>query len=91
MKSSFFIPGTARSISKESLFSKKNMKLIKDPLNDSNPISIQVLGICSALAITIMLENAFVMSMSVLFVLIMGFLMSLLMTLIITYIYTVYV
>ena len=54
---------------KESLFSKKNMKLIKDPLNDSNPISIQVLGICSALAITIMLENAFVMSMSVLFVL----------------------
>jgi Na+-transporting NADH:ubiquinone oxidoreductase subunit D len=47
-----------------------NMKLIKDPLNDSNPISIQVLGICSALAITIMLENAFVMSMSVMFVLI---------------------
>jgi Na+-transporting NADH:ubiquinone oxidoreductase subunit D len=57
---------------KESLFSKKNMKLIKDPLNDSNPISIQVLGICSALVITIMLENAFVMSMSVLFVLIMA-------------------
>lgn len=50
----------------------KNMKLISDPLNDSNPISIQVLGICSALAITIMLENAFVMSMSVLFVLIMA-------------------
>ncbi|MBK21099.1 MAG: NADH:ubiquinone reductase (Na(+)-transporting) subunit D [Flavobacteriales bacterium] len=60
------------SAKKESLFSKKNMKLIKDPLNDSNPISIQVLGICSALAITIMLENAFVMSMSVLFVLIMA-------------------
>tara|TARA_B100000767_G_C19554493_1_gene446363 strand:+ start:23 stop:685 length:663 start_codon:yes stop_codon:yes gene_type:complete len=58
------------STKKESLFSKKNMKLIKDPLNDSNPVSIQVLGICSALAITIMLENAFVMSMSVLFVLI---------------------
>jgi len=55
---------------RESLFSKKNMKLIKDPLNDSNPVSIQVLGICSALAITIMLENAFVMSMSVMFVLI---------------------
>jgi len=53
-----------------SLFSKKNMKLIKDPLNDSNPISIQVLGICSALAITIMLENAFVMSMAVLFVMV---------------------
>lgn len=54
----------------ESLFSKKNMKLIKDPLNESNPISIQVLGICSALAITIMLKNAFVMSASVMFVLI---------------------
>lgn len=60
------------STKKESLFSKKNMKLIKDPLNDSNPISIQVLGICSALAITIMLENAFVMALSVLFVLIMA-------------------
>jgi len=56
-----------------SLFSKKNMKLIKDPLNDSNPISIQVLGICSALAITIMLENAFVMSMAVLFVMVFFF------------------
>lgn len=54
----------------DSLFSKKNMKLIKDPLNESNPISIQVLGICSALAITIMVKNAFVMSASVMFVLI---------------------
>ena len=54
----------------EPLFSKKNMKLIKDPLNESNPISIQVLGICSALAITIMVKNAFVMSASVMFVLI---------------------
>lgn len=49
----------------EALFSKKNMKLIKDPLNESNPISIQVLGICSALAITIMVKNAFVMAVSV--------------------------
>ena len=32
---------------KESLFSKKNKKLISDPLNDNNPITIQVLGICS--------------------------------------------
>ncbi|PIZ06545.1 MAG: NADH:ubiquinone reductase (Na(+)-transporting) subunit D, partial [Flavobacteriales bacterium CG_4_10_14_0_8_um_filter_32_5] len=29
----------------ESLFSKINLKLIKDPLNDSNPITVQVLGI----------------------------------------------
>lgn len=54
----------------ESLFSKKNMKLIKDPLNDDNPITVQVLGICSALAITVKVETAFVMAISVLFVLI---------------------
>ena len=33
------------------LLSKKDAKLIKDPLLDDNPITIQVLGICSALAI----------------------------------------
>ncbi|NCP45043.1 MAG: NADH:ubiquinone reductase (Na(+)-transporting) subunit D [Flavobacteriales bacterium CG18_big_fil_WC_8_21_14_2_50_32_9] len=49
----------------ESLFSKKNLKLIKDPLNDSNPITVQVLGICSALAITVKVETAFVMAVSV--------------------------
>lgn len=67
----------------DSLFSKKNKKLITDPLNDSNPISVQVLGICSALAITIMLENAFVMSVSVLFVMVgSSFLVSVLRNLI---------
>ena len=54
---------------KEALFSKKNKKLISDPLNDNNPITIQVLGICSALAITVQLKPAIVMSISVLFVL----------------------
>lgn len=54
---------------KESLFSKKNMKLIKDPLNDDNPITVQVLGICSALAITVKVDTAIVMSLSVFFVL----------------------
>ena len=34
---------------KETLFSKKNLKLIKDPLDDNNPITVQVLGICSTL------------------------------------------
>lgn len=48
------------------------MKLIKDPLGDSNPISIQVLGICSALAITVQLQQAVIMSVSVLFVMIGG-------------------
>ncbi|MCM2301935.1 MAG: NADH:ubiquinone reductase (Na(+)-transporting) subunit D [Flavobacteriaceae bacterium] len=53
---------------KEKLFSKKNLQLLKDPLDDNNPISVQVLGICSALAITVKLEPAIVMSISVLFV-----------------------
>ena len=55
---------------KDGLFSKKNRKLITDPLNDDNPVTIQVLGICSALAITVQIEQAVVMSLSVLFVLV---------------------
>ena len=43
---------------KEPLFSAKNKKLITDPLDDNNPITVQVLGICSALAITVKIENA---------------------------------
>ncbi|TNJ44640.1 NADH:ubiquinone reductase (Na(+)-transporting) subunit D [Tamlana fucoidanivorans] len=54
------------------LLSKKDAALIKDPLADNNPITIQVLGICSALAITAQLEAAIVMSFSVLFVLGIG-------------------
>src|SRR5210317_574108 len=57
---------------KESLFSKKNRQLLKDPFNDNNPITVQVLGICSALAITVKLEPAIVMSLSVMFVLAAG-------------------
>lgn len=57
---------------REPLFSKKNRKLITDPLDDSNPITVQVLGICSALAITVKLYPALVMSLSVLFVLGVG-------------------
>jgi Na+-transporting NADH:ubiquinone oxidoreductase subunit D len=56
----------------EPLFSKKNKKLITDPLNDDNPITVQVLGICSALAITVQVKQAVVMSLSVLFVLVAG-------------------
>ena len=54
------------------LLSKKDAGLITDPLADNNPITIQVLGICSALAITAELKAAVVMSISVLFVLAMG-------------------
>ena len=56
-------------MSKEALFSKKNRRLISDPLNDNNPITVQVLGICSALAITVQLKPAIVMALSVLVVL----------------------
>ena len=54
---------------KKSIFSKKNKKLITDPLNDNNPVTVQVLGICSALAITVKLKPAIVMAISVLVVL----------------------
>jgi Na+-transporting NADH:ubiquinone oxidoreductase subunit D len=47
------------------LFSKKNIKLLTDPLNENNPITVQVLGVCSALAVTVKLEPAIVMSISV--------------------------
>ncbi len=57
---------------KEGLFSKKNRKLLTAPLDDDNPITVQVLGICSALAITVKLEPAIVMSLSVFFVLGVG-------------------
>ena len=50
----------------------KDSRLILDPLADNNPITIQVLGICSALAITAELEASIVMSISVLFVLGIG-------------------
>src|SRR6056297_574108 len=53
---------------KEPLFSAKNLKLLREPLNDNNPITVQVLGICSALAITVKLKPAIVMALSVVFV-----------------------
>ena len=50
------------------LLSSKDSKLISDPLSDDNPITIQVLGICSALAITAELKASIVMAVSVIFV-----------------------
>lgn len=41
-----------------------------DPLNDDNPITVQVLGICSALAVTVKLEPTLIMSISVIFVIV---------------------
>lgn len=54
---------------KEALFSTKNRKLLINPLHKDNPITTQVLGICSALAVTAKLKPAFVMTLSVVAVL----------------------
>jgi Na+-transporting NADH:ubiquinone oxidoreductase subunit D len=54
---------------REPLFSTKNLNLLRDPLNDSNPITVQVLGICSALAVTVKLKPSVVMAISVIAVL----------------------
>lgn len=55
---------------KESIFTfgKAERKLVTDPLNDNNPITVQVLGICSALAVTTLLNKAIVMAIAVTFV-----------------------
>lgn len=49
-------------------FGKKERKLLSDPLNDNNPITVQVLGICSALAVTSLVYPSVVMSVAVIFV-----------------------
>ena len=43
------------------LFSAKNKEVFSTPLNMNNPVTVQVLGICSALAVTSKLEPAIVM------------------------------
>ena len=55
---------------KEPLFGKKERKLLTDPLIDNNPITVQVLGICSALAVTTQLLPSIVMSIAVIFVIV---------------------
>jgi Na+-transporting NADH:ubiquinone oxidoreductase subunit D len=54
---------------REPLFSTKNVKLLTEPLGTSNPITVQVLGICSALAVTVSLKPSIVMAISVIAVL----------------------
>ena len=56
----------------EPLFSKRRKKLITDPLDESNPVTVQILGICSALAVTAKLEPTLVMSISVTIVVVMS-------------------
>ena len=47
------------------MFSSKNMKLLTRPFGADNPVTVQVLGICSALAVTAKLQPALVMAISV--------------------------
>ncbi len=56
----------------EALLSKRRKKLVTDPLVDENPITIQVLGICSALAVTTQMKPTLVMAISVIFVVVMS-------------------
>lgn len=53
---------------KEGLFSKKNIAVIKDPLDESNPITVQILGVCSALAVTVQVKPAIIMALGVILV-----------------------
>jgi Na+-transporting NADH:ubiquinone oxidoreductase subunit D len=55
-------------VEKEPLFSSKIKKTFKDPLTDNNPVTVQVLGICSALAVTTQLQTSIVMAIAVILV-----------------------
>jgi len=57
---------------KEPMFSARNLKLLTGPVGINNPITVQVLGICSALAVTVKLEPAIVMALSVTIVIAMS-------------------
>ncbi|EMR01690.1 NADH:ubiquinone reductase (Na(+)-transporting) subunit D [Cesiribacter andamanensis] len=56
----------------EALLSKRRRKLLVDPLNDDNPITIQVLGICSALAVTSQMLPTTTMAIAVIVVVVMS-------------------
>ncbi|MDE6777952.1 MAG: NADH:ubiquinone reductase (Na(+)-transporting) subunit D [Alistipes sp.] len=50
---------------KEPIFSAKNLKYLTSPFSANNPVIVQILGICSALAVTVQLKPAIVMALSV--------------------------
>lgn len=62
------VPAKKR-LQKEPLFSRENRRLLTDPFNDNNPVTVEVLGICSALAVTTQLKPSIVMAISVIVVL----------------------
>ena len=49
---------------KESIFSAKNLKYLTSPFSANNPVIVQILGICSALAVTVQMKPAIVMALS---------------------------
>ncbi len=61
---------TTEKKKREPLFSKRRKKFVLDPLNDQNPITIQVLGICSALAVTTQMKPSLTMAISVIMVMV---------------------
>ena len=50
---------------KEPFFGKKERRLLTDPLNDNNPVTVQILGVCSALAVTTQVYPSLVMAIAV--------------------------
>ncbi|MCP4457059.1 MAG: NADH:ubiquinone reductase (Na(+)-transporting) subunit D [Cytophagales bacterium] len=63
----------------EPLFSKRRKRLISDPFSDDNPITVQVLGICSALAVTVQFKPTMIMAIAVVFVIVFSNLITSLM------------
>jgi Na+-transporting NADH:ubiquinone oxidoreductase subunit D len=61
---------TVEKKKREPLFSKRRKRFIIDPLNDSNPVTVQVLGICSALAVTTQMKPSLTMAISVIVVMV---------------------
>ncbi|MGF1636236.1 MAG: NADH:ubiquinone reductase (Na(+)-transporting) subunit D [Cyclobacteriaceae bacterium] len=63
----------------EDLLSKRRKRIVSDPFNDQNPITVQVLGICSALAVTTQMKPTLTMAIAVIFVMVFsGLIVSLL-------------
>ncbi|MGB3849735.1 MAG: NADH:ubiquinone reductase (Na(+)-transporting) subunit D [Tunicatimonas sp.] len=63
-------PKVAKKEPSEAPLSKRRRRLLSDPMSDDNPITIQVLGICSALAVTTQLAPTSIMAISVVFVIV---------------------
>lgn len=58
-------PAPPKPAKKDGLFSKKNRRVLRDPLDDNNPITVQILGVCSALAVTVQVKPALIMALGV--------------------------